>query len=98
MNYVVKISESDRNEIERKYYLAESIANLLDRLGNKTTIVENGDVLFERYLNEYSKAFKEYSVFGKQLEQKYMPAEIDGKATEWQVEFETSSMTFKTEE
>lgn len=98
MNYVVKISENDRNEIERKYYLAESIANLLDRLGNKTIAAENGDILFEKYLNEYSKAFKEYSIFGKYLEQKYIPEEVAGKASEWHVEFETSSMTFNTEE
>ena len=98
MQIMVKLSEQDRDQIERLHYQVEARANLLERIASGTTNPENADFAFNRFLQEYDKYFKEYSTFKIYLEQKYKPSEIAETAKSWSINFETSEMIFEVDD
>lgn len=98
MQRIVKISEYDRDQIERLHYQVEARANLLERIASGTTNPDNASMAFDRFIQEYDKCFMEYAKYKDCLEQNYKPSEIADAARSWSINFETSEMIFEVDD
>lgn len=98
MQITVKLSEQDRDKIERLHYQVEARANLLERIASGITNPDNANAAFDRFIQEYDKCFKEYVRFKDYLEQSYKPSEIADTARSWSINFETSEMLFEVDD
>lgn len=95
MERTVKITEEDRNNIERLHYQVEARANLIERLLGGITKAENSDKVLSKYLEEYDAYYTKYIKFKEYLETKYKPEDVKDTAKSWEIIFESCEMIFE---
>lgn len=90
MANIIKVSEEDRNFVQRADLDASSMANLLSYM-----MANNIDISSERFTNyeeKYKQAFLNFEKAKNYIEKKYVtPLNI---ATSWSLDYETCEITY----
>lgn len=92
MSIILKLEESDCNELERLHYEVNSLADLINRMMTQVIEPANVEKALNTYMNRYSELYKEYTKEKEFIESKYKP---NDNVKSWNVDFRSKEIKFE---